>query len=842
MLIGEYNQRDIVVQTILWQIIGLLLMICHILLVKQSPLFYPVIILIIGWFFVHSAIAGMLLLWQTLLFQNLLIAIFSSDMDYSTFNALQGTNFAVICVLMVISAARLVPMFGQYRRIAKTIMIALGFVLIYTVIGAAKSSPTSAIVYFREFASPIFAGIIGIEIGRVWGFRTIGMCLLYGSILALLANLIEYFYPIDFYAMINEVRFLQLKNTMNPTANTFYTPEDIATSYTGVFFNITGASAQDYPNSFRFAGTIINSISNAYVLSVLAILAIALKRSYWLLLIMPMLIMVGVKGANILLITSLVLYVIWSITQNRRLLIIAGLVISVSYVAFGLYVGSRNNDFHVIGFMGGFRSLLHVPVGHGIGVGGNMSLAAAKGLKWTGQGGMVNAGVDFALESAVGVLIYQMGVAAFSVLAVFIAFLWKAPLGDLGLMPLPQISARIKRGDKIWIARSDIIFFGLAMVMVNGIFQEEAYAPYAAGLLILLAGVLIGNQYRDSAVLVFATYNRTTFGLNRMIRLAACFALFVFGIAATCQAEVPVSRLQSMSRGANIATLFDHKADLNLDLQAIAAVGFKHVRVFVYQELLSNPKYLHQLDVLMSETAAQHLPIMLCLHSRHQWDEQKSEQDWVTGWTMLAQRYRASSPEQVFIEIANEPKSPRWEEIQEHLRKMIRAILPKHTLLLTGSPVSTVWVLPTPAPDDNVVYVFHLYQPMVLTHQGADWMPAFKAYQGLVYPPNAKNIRPLMTPETQKALAEYELDGARMMGNEIDHAIAWRTEHHVPIICNEFGVYDKASPTTRAAWLGEARRRLEAAHIGWSVWEWRGGFGVAPATSYSPLAVALGLP
>ena len=46
--------------------------------------------------------------------------------------------------------------------------------------------------------------------------------------------------------------------------------------------------------------------------------------------------------------------------------------------------------------------------------------------------------------------------------------------------------------------RQDVLFLAMAMVVVNGIFQEEAYAPYAAGLLALLCGIVVTNGARPS--------------------------------------------------------------------------------------------------------------------------------------------------------------------------------------------------------------------------------------------------------------------------------------------------------------------------------------------------------
>ena len=45
--------------------------------------------------------------------------------------------------------------------------------------------------------------------------------------------------------------------------------------------------------------------------------------------------------------------------------------------------------------------------------------------------------------------------------------------------------------------------------------------------------------------------------------------------------------------------------------------------------------------------------------------------------------------------------------------------------------------------------------------------------------------------------------------------------------CNEFGVYRKAAkPEDRAAWISDVRTTLEKYGIGWTMWDYSGGFGV----------------
>src|SRR5262249_54570259 len=73
--------------------------------------------------------------------------------------------------------------------------------------------------------------------------------------------------------------------------------------------------------------------------------------------------------------------------------------------------------------------------------------------------------------------------------------------------------------------------------------------------------------------------------------------------------------------------------------------------------------------------------------------------------------------------------------------------------------------------------------------------------------------------------------GERWDAGRIDalvaRAAAWRDRTGAPIICTEFGVYRPVSPTSaRIAWLRDVRAALERHRIGWTTWEYAGGFGV----------------
>jgi endoglucanase len=62
---------------------------------------------------------------------------------------------------------------------------------------------------------------------------------------------------------------------------------------------------------------------------------------------------------------------------------------------------------------------------------------------------------------------------------------------------------------------------------------------------------------------------------------------------------------------------------------------------------------------------------------------------------------------------------------------------------------------------------------------------------------------------------------------EINQVAEWARQNGVPVVCNEFGVYRKAQPQDRNAWIRDTRISLEHHAIGWAMWDYAENFGVA---------------
>jgi hypothetical protein len=105
--------------------------------------------------------------------------------------------------------------------------------------------------------------------------------------------------------------------------------------------------------------------------------------------------------------------------------------------------------------------------------------------------------------------------------------------------------------------------------------------------------------------------------------------------------------------------------------------------------------------------------------------------------------------------------------------------------------------------------------------------------QGLPYPSNPESAEKGATQEpdaiNRLALVRYGLDhwNATRIDAEISLVAEWAKHWGVPVVCNEFGVYRKnANPRDRAAWLTDVRTSLEKHDLGWTMWDYSGGFGV----------------
>jgi hypothetical protein len=310
------------------------------------------------------------------------------------------------------------------------------------------------------------------------------------------------------------------------------------------------------------------------------------------------------------------------------------------------------------------------------------------------------------------------------------------------------------------------------------------------------------------------------------------------------------------------------------DIALIAKLGFDNARLSIDPAPLEkaplgpdglNADFIGRLDHTVDTMLANGIAVQIDIHPESDYkakvrDTPEGVDRFVMLWRKLAAHYASRDPEKVFFEIMNEPevRDPlRWAGIQSRAAAAIREAAPRNTIIAAGPNWSGIADLLTqqPLPDGNVIYNFHFYEPHEFTHQGASWGSAWWIYtHGIPYPATESSMQPILmqVPDAPNryALEHYWLDhwDAHRIKLQMDAAAAWGHEHNVPLICNEFGVYRKVTDeASRMNWIRDVRTAMEADGIGWTMWDYRGGFGVVwkqdgkPAKVDEKVVEALGL-
>lgn len=348
--------------------------------------------------------------------------------------------------------------------------------------------------------------------------------------------------------------------------------------------------------------------------------------------------------------------------------------------------------------------------------------------------------------------------------------------------------------------------------------------------------------------------------------------------------QVPTSRLAHLRHGINLSHWFAQSPGNDYsenhlqthttaqDITLIKSMGFDHVRFTINPDPLMDasdptrlkPDYIRYLDTALDTILASGLAVIVDIHPSDEFKirlrtDDRAVANFINFWHALAGHLSARDPERVFLEILNEPMvedSYRWIGIQARVAAAIRAGAPRHTIIATAARWSSVdqLLLLEPLADPNVIYTFHFYEPHTFTHQGATWGADYWPYlKNIPYPSSPEIIAALPAVEQQSAqgaLKQYgeERWNAEHVERVIAQAVDWGLKHDVPLLCDEFGVYRAFAPmSARLRWIADVRTALERHGIGWTMWDYAGGFGVAVkkdghAVPDPQTVAALGLP
>ena len=206
-------------------------------------------------------------------------------------------------------------------------------------------------------------------------------------------------------------------------------------------------------------------------------------------------------------------------------------------------------------------------------------------------------------------------------------------------------------------------------------------------------------------------------------------------------------------------------------------------------------------------------------------------------WTQMAQHYRDRST-YLYYEVLNEPhgiSDTTWNQIQQEVINAIRAVDQTHTIIVGPAgwnSYNNLEFMPE-YQDDKLIYTFHFYDPFLFTHQGASWTdPSLVSLASVPFPYYASDITAcpmdLQNTWVQSSLTNYRNTGtADRLKELIDIAVDFQKTHDVPLFCGEFGVYKlNSNNENRIYWYSVVRNYLEQKGIAWTMWDYKGGFGL----------------
>ncbi len=288
------------------------------------------------------------------------------------------------------------------------------------------------------------------------------------------------------------------------------------------------------------------------------------------------------------------------------------------------------------------------------------------------------------------------------------------------------------------------------------------------------------------------------------------------------------------------------------DIKNIKEMGCDHLRLPVdfeniYDEVkqcdnLIGYKYI---DLCIDWCKKYNLNVVLDLHKApgYVFDDAEYSEGFFTNeklmslfldiWDRLSKRY-AKYSDMMMFEMLNEVTSfkviDEWNALALRCIKVIRKNAPKVKILYGGvgySSVKAVKFIPAPV-DENIVFNVHCYEPMAFSHQGAYWVDKMPLDFRISYPVE-EDIYHKIT-EIVPSIKEGTLGDAdnalkllkdNFFINLFKEAVDCAEKYNVALYCGEYGVIDRAEPTSTLNWFKDINAAFVHYGIGRAVWSYK---------------------
>jgi endoglucanase len=310
-----------------------------------------------------------------------------------------------------------------------------------------------------------------------------------------------------------------------------------------------------------------------------------------------------------------------------------------------------------------------------------------------------------------------------------------------------------------------------------------------------------------------------------------------------------------LARGMNIGNALDAPQEgewkvrlSEYHFHAFAEAGFDHVRLPVRfsghaggrPPYVLDEGFLQRVDWAIDQATQNRLAVIVDMHHYNELSEHPDDHAdrFVALWNQLANRYRGR-PRSVVLELLNEPHdkltADKYNPLIARSLAAVRAIDPARLVIVDGvfwANADKLAELELPKGDPNLIVSFHMYQPILFTHQGLTaFMSAEYGTKGIVFPgPPAEPVRPVSAVSSigwasswfdgynHKPAADNPC-GPKTIREQFEYATRYAERTGLPMYMGEFGVGDVSDADSRGRWLRAVRTEAERLHIGWAYWD-----------------------
>jgi endoglucanase len=313
---------------------------------------------------------------------------------------------------------------------------------------------------------------------------------------------------------------------------------------------------------------------------------------------------------------------------------------------------------------------------------------------------------------------------------------------------------------------------------------------------------------------------------------------------------------QSRVRGQERASFFTRE-----DVDFIAEIGYDHIRIPIDEEQMWDENGTKESEAFMLLHNAigwafdNNLKVIVDLHilrSHHfnetekpLWTEPSAQERFFECWQDLSSELGKYPMDKLAYELMNEPVADdpeAWNVLVGKAAAVVRKSEPERFLVIGSNrwqSVDTFDDLKVPENDPYIILSFHFYHPFLLTHHEASWT-SIGDYTGPVKYPGKliedKDIQSIADENLRKHISDqnhfYNIDSLEKL---MEKPIRKSKELNLQLYCGEWGCLPTVPRESFLQWYGDMRTILEKHEIGWTNWDYKGGFGVVNRSNNEPI-------